>query len=114
MISLHSQAKQGQLFFGNWAELIPLHKDMLAEMRSNDRPLDAVLQDYLPKLAAPYQKYCSRIPQAQHLYTEKVAEKAFISFEQTFADINKPTLNHFMRPVPIPLKGCINQNGATS
>jgi hypothetical protein len=55
--------------------------------------------DLLPKLEKPYTKFCAGIPSAQKLYEEKRVEKVFIEFEGKYASLNKPTLNHIMRPV---------------
>jgi hypothetical protein len=60
----------------------------------------------------PRHRYCQGIPAAQALYERKLLEKPFVEFEQSFADMNKPTLNHFMRPVQRVMK-CVSSNYRT-
>jgi hypothetical protein len=61
-----------------------------------------VLVRLLPILEPVYAKYCSGIPGAQALYNRKLSSKDFMAFEQSFATMNKPTLNYIMRPVQVP------------
>lgn len=92
-------APEAKTLFGNWAELIPLSQDMVASMKARRDDLAGVLVEHLPLLKAPYTKYCGRISQAQDMYEKKILEPRFLQFEETFPALNKPTLNHLMRPV---------------
>eukprot|EP00039_Didymoeca_costata_P008432 m.111985 g.111985 ORF g.111985 m.111985 type:complete len:672 (-) comp14077_c0_seq1:14-2029(-) len=91
-------APEAKTLFGNWAELIPLGEGLLADLNTNHNT-GLVLQKHLPKMTDPYAKYCGRIKSAQDLYEAKLKDKKFSQFEESFTNLNKPTLNHIMRPV---------------
>jgi hypothetical protein len=92
-------APEAATLFGNWAELIPLSHGLMQALKANRTDLAAVLIKHLPGLQAPFVKYCGRITKAQDLYSTKLLEPSFVQFEESFTDLNKPTLNHLMRPV---------------
>ena len=100
-------APEAKTLFGNWSELV-VHSEQLSAAldaaTENGESIPAALAKGLPALGKSYQKYCSGIPAAQDLYSKKMEEKPFIAFEQSFPDLNKPTLNHFMRPVQRVMK----------
>eukprot|EP00055_Hartaetosiga_balthica_P008911 m.34337 g.34337 ORF g.34337 m.34337 type:complete len:953 (-) comp6523_c0_seq1:134-2992(-) len=103
--SLRAQvsAPEAKRFFNNWAELIPIHEAFANELSSASN-LDATLARYIRGMIQAYSRYCAGIPAAQELYQQKLQEKDFVRFEATFAPLNKPTLNHFMRPFQRVLK----------
>jgi hypothetical protein len=92
-------APEAATLFGNWAELIPLSQGLMVALKANRDDLASALIEHLPGLSAPFIKYCGRITKAQDLYSAKLLEKEFLQFEESFTDLNKPTLNHLMRPV---------------
>lgn len=95
-------APEAKCLFGNFAELVLLAEEMSKALDGagpDASSVAAVLAESLPALEKPYGKYCSGIPAAQDLYSKKMEEKKFASFEQSFPNLNKPTLNNFMRPV---------------
>eukprot|EP00037_Helgoeca_nana_P000619 m.22537 g.22537 ORF g.22537 m.22537 type:complete len:717 (-) comp10760_c0_seq2:1166-3316(-) len=92
-------APEAKCLFGNWAELIGCAVSLKAALEDAGGDVVPVLLEELPKLKEPYSKYCQGIPAAQDLYNQKQLDKTFITFEQSFPMLNKPTLNHFMRPV---------------
>ncbi len=61
----------------------------------------AALAHHLPLLVPVYSKYCAGIPAAQALYERKLADKTFNEFENSYSNMNKPTLNYIMRPVQV-------------
>lgn len=63
-----------------------------------------MLTEHLPKLSGAYSRYCAGIPDAQAVYEKKLQQKDFVEFEASFPALNKPTLNHIMRPVQVWLR----------
>ena len=82
-----------------WAKSQP--QALAAALADPSRAPVDVLLEVLPTLAEPYARYCAGIPTAQALYEKKMAEKDFVDFENSFPALNKPTLNHIMRPVQV-------------
>eukprot|EP00041_Stephanoeca_diplocostata_P012746 m.214153 g.214153 ORF g.214153 m.214153 type:complete len:560 (-) comp19070_c0_seq6:315-1994(-) len=92
-------APEAKCFFSNWGELIAHSTQLLTALTADGADVAQVMCDMLPTLQVPYAKYCQGIPAAQELYEHKLHAKEFVRFEQSMPTLNKPTLNHIMRPV---------------
>ncbi|EGD76124.1 hypothetical protein PTSG_00831 [Salpingoeca rosetta] len=97
-------APEAKVLFNNWAELIPLHEACVQDLEASAGDLNATLTRHFQTFEGPYCRYCAGIPAAQDLYQAKCNDKAFAKFEASFPTLNKPTLNHFMRPFQRVLK----------
>ena len=73
----------------------------MQDLEAGAEALSVTLTRHLRAFEAPYCRYCAGIPAAQELYESKSADKAFAKFEASFPALNKPTLNHFMRPFQV-------------
>ncbi|EDQ93137.1 uncharacterized protein MONBRDRAFT_22586 [Monosiga brevicollis MX1] len=96
---------EAKTFFGNWAELHPLHEPLLADLEgAAPAELDGILARHLGGFGGCYGRYCAGLPAAQALYQDKLEDRAFVQFEAKMPQLNKPTLNYFMRPFQRVLK----------
>eukprot|EP00730_Choanoeca_flexa_P000282 TRINITY_DN10129_c0_g2_i1.p1 TRINITY_DN10129_c0_g2~~TRINITY_DN10129_c0_g2_i1.p1 ORF type:complete len:718 (+),score=182.33 TRINITY_DN10129_c0_g2_i1:929-3082(+) len=100
-------APEAKTFFNNFAELVPAHESLFNELdacKQDLTKLDTALGQHLRFFKDIYARYCAGLPQAQELYETKLADRQFRSFEASFPDLNKPTLNYIMRPFQRVLK----------
>ena len=78
---------------------------MLEEMEGAGHKLGDVLARRFKPMKEMYGRYCAGVPAAQELYEQKLQDKRFVKFEATMPELNKPTLNRFMRPFQVAVGG---------
>lgn len=63
--------------------------------------LPKLMKRCMQQMQDMYGRYCAGLPRAHALYEQKLQDKRFLKFEASFPELNKPTLNHFMRPFQV-------------
>jgi hypothetical protein len=82
------------------------------QLTANSPKLPIILANKFAAMHDMYGRYCAGLPKAQQMYEEKLQDKKFVKFEASIPNMNKPTLNHFMRPFQVCVGRCnLNSRG---